>query len=231
MKKRINKYPDKFVKPVAVQLYQQGISALEISRRCNINPTTVYMWIKSVDVSTQQKRWSQDAIRDAVNLYVNDYKIVEIAKEIGAERSTVTKWVKKARVTKSLRRYPDLDKKRAIKLYNKGNTIAKVSRSLGIHESAAWRWLDTAGVRRGFIVNPDQTEAKRIRLSGEYKKWRTVILKRDFHTYQCCGTDKGIIDVHHKLSFAKCPSLRLELSNGITLCRGCHKKTANYGNN
>lgn len=63
--------------------------------------------------------------------------------------------------------------------------------------------------------------------SLEYKNWRKAVFERDNFLCQNCGKD-GYITAHHIKSFAHYPELRFELSNGITLCEECHKKTDNY---
>lgn len=75
------------------------------------------------------------------------------------------------------------------------------------------------------------SEAKIIRSSTEYAKWRNEVFKRDNWTCQECGIRGKKLHSHHKKSFARYPELRLEVSNGITLCHDCHKKTPNYGRN
>jgi hypothetical protein len=62
-----------------------------------------------------------------------------------------------------------------------------------------------------------------IRMSTPYKEWRLQVFKRD--SYKCvkCGK-KGDIKAHHIIPFSVDKSLRLELTNGITLCKACHAK-------
>lgn len=63
--------------------------------------------------------------------------------------------------------------------------------------------------------------------SLEYKIWRKNVFERDGFLCQNCGKD-GYITAHHIKSFAHYPELRFEVSNGVTLCEECHKKTDNY---
>jgi len=59
--------------------------------------------------------------------------------------------------------------------------------------------------------------------SPEYSKWRDEVKKRDKHMCQwpgCCSRKR--IQVHHIKTWAKYPSMRFVVSNGITLCRKCH---------
>lgn len=68
-----------------------------------------------------------------------------------------------------------------------------------------------------------------IRASLEYGLWREQVFKRDNFTCQRCGKIKDHIEAHHIMAFSKYPEMRFEISNGITLCRLCHKLTDNYG--
>lgn len=68
----------------------------------------------------------------------------------------------------------------------------------------------------------------KIRHSGKYIKWRNEVLKRDKRTCQECGETNGRIEVDHIKPFSLFPELRLELSNGRTLCIRCHRKTPTY---
>lgn len=62
----------------------------------------------------------------------------------------------------------------------------------------------------------------------QYKLWRESVFERDDYTCQDCGVRGGYITAHHIKSWAHYPDLRLELSNGLTLCEECHKLTDNY---
>ena len=60
------------------------------------------------------------------------------------------------------------------------------------------------------------------RYSVEYKVWRNNVFIRDNHTCKKCNVRGGILHAHHIYSYSKHESLRLSLSNGITLCEKCH---------
>ena len=65
--------------------------------------------------------------------------------------------------------------------------------------------------------------------SASQQDWRRQIFERDDYTCQMCGERGGRLEVDHIKPYADYPELRLELSNGRTLCVGCHKKTPTYG--
>lgn len=64
--------------------------------------------------------------------------------------------------------------------------------------------------------------------STKYKQWRKQVFERDGYTCQDCGVKGTYLTAHHIKSFAHYPTLRFELSNGLTLCEDCHKLTDNY---
>lgn len=69
-----------------------------------------------------------------------------------------------------------------------------------------------------------------IRSSLKMKEWRRDVFKRDKYACQECGDSTGgNLEAHHIKSFALFPKLRFEVSNGLTLCKNCHKLTENYG--
>jgi len=67
------------------------------------------------------------------------------------------------------------------------------------------------------------------RQSGEYKRWKKAIFKRDGRKCVLCGSIKEPLHVDHIKSFSKYPELRINLENGRVLCWECHKKTESYG--
>ena len=71
----------------------------------------------------------------------------------------------------------------------------------------------------------------KVRTSIEYRNWRRKVFKRDNYTCQECKKRGGNIFAHHKKDFALYQNLRFKVSNGITLCLLCHKKTDSYPKN
>jgi 5-methylcytosine-specific restriction endonuclease McrA len=71
--------------------------------------------------------------------------------------------------------------------------------------------------------NPSLTEEERLikRQFALYADWRTAVFSRDGYTCQRCGRGRGIV-AHHVENYHACRSKRLDLNNGVTLCRECH---------
>lgn len=65
--------------------------------------------------------------------------------------------------------------------------------------------------------------------SYEYKAWRKSVFARDNHTCQLCGVRGGSLVADHIKPWVLYPELRLDVSNGRTLCDPCHRKTDTYG--
>jgi hypothetical protein len=79
-----------------------------------------------------------------------------------------------------------------------------------------------------------------IRMSLEYKLWRTAVLERDNYTCIWCNKKGGwnkeekrriMLQADHIKPFCLYPELRFAIDNGRTLCKDCHKTTETWGYN
>jgi len=60
------------------------------------------------------------------------------------------------------------------------------------------------------------------RKRAEGRKWRKRVLKRDNYTCQCCSETGDELHAHHLVGYASNIDLRLDIANGVTLCKDCH---------
>lgn len=60
------------------------------------------------------------------------------------------------------------------------------------------------------------------RKSLEYKLWRESVFERDDWTCVHCNHRGGTLNADHIKPFSLFPEIRLEISNGRTLCTECH---------
>lgn len=83
-------------------------------------------------------------------------------------------------------------------------------------------------IRRGkdchFWKGGATSKSRKERLGLKHRAWSKAVLKRDNYTCLDCGTRGGELNAHHIREFAKHPELRYDISNGKTLCFGCHAK-------
>ena len=63
---------------------------------------------------------------------------------------------------------------------------------------------------------------KALRQTFEYTLWRKSVFERDNYTCVVCGNTGGYLHAHHIKRLADFPELALEISNGVTMCKGCH---------
>jgi len=70
--------------------------------------------------------------------------------------------------------------------------------------------------------------SERERGSNQWKAWRLAVFQRDGFCCVMCedkGSKAGFLEPHHIKTKLKHPELMYEISNGVTLCRDCHRKT------
>jgi hypothetical protein len=81
---------------------------------------------------------------------------------------------------------------------------------------------------KGGISKMNRTERQKDMLKYEYRKWRRNVFERDNFTCQICFNKGGILYAHHIKRYIDYPELRLEISNGITVCKECNLKKVNH---
>jgi 5-methylcytosine-specific restriction endonuclease McrA len=88
-----------------------------------------------------------------------------------------------------------------------------------------WRSKNIRGENSSNYKHGKRSENLLFRASREYKEWRKVVFSRDKYTCVICGDRKGgNLEADHIKDFALYPELRLNINNGRTLCKSCHKK-------
>lgn len=114
-----------------------------------------------------------------------------------------------------------------------GNSIRRGWRAKPLQiEAARMRMLGKSGPRSpSWNSNLTQEERIRGRKYPEYAHWRQSVFIRDDYTCQVCSTRGGSLAAHHLNSYADYPDLRVDVSNGVTLCKSCHDEFHRiYGN-
>ena len=80
-----------------------------------------------------------------------------------------------------------------------------------------------------FDLTKEQRQEDRKFNPSKIKVFRESVYERDDYTCQCCGDRSGkghavVINAHHLNSFHWFKEGRYDVSNGITLCKKCHRK-------
>lgn len=111
-------------------------------------------------------------------------------------------------------------------------TKEKMSKShKGIKQSLEWK-MKRGATRRGEkhplykhgLSRTKQYLKQMERESFAYISWRKSVFERDHYTCQHCGGHNDTyLEAHHIKSFDLYPNIRYEITNGITLCKECHK--------
>ena len=76
------------------------------------------------------------------------------------------------------------------------------------------------------LVDFDSVDEAILREDSEVRDWRDKVINRD-GVCQCCGGHKHL-EAHHIFSWEDYPDLRVDVDNGVTLCRWCHYKYNSY---
>ena len=92
--------------------------------------------------------------------------------------------------------------------------------------------------KNSYNYNPNLTDKERVlkrKILGEdIQRWSKEVLKRDNYACQYCGVKGVYLQAHHKDGYNWYIEGRVDISNGVTLCKECHKmfhKQFGYGDN
>ena len=74
-----------------------------------------------------------------------------------------------------------------------------------------------------FVLKIDNVTSKRNRSTKEYKLWRQKVFLKNKYTCQNCNKKGVYLEAHHIKDWSNHYDLRFDVSNGLTLCKECHK--------
>ena len=113
--------------------------------------------------------------------------------------------------------------------YNKHNHDSKIY----CHKCAN-KILNSGENHWNYDINKTDEEREKERDYPEYTEFIKKVLTRDNYTCQCCGKYKTYCEIHHLDGYDWDIEHRTDETNGITLCKSCHKNFHlhyGYGNN
>jgi 5-methylcytosine-specific restriction endonuclease McrA len=74
-----------------------------------------------------------------------------------------------------------------------------------------------------------KTERRALMAKIEYRKWRKAVFERDNFTCQICGRRSVNLEAHHIIPYYIDKERAIDVTNGRTLCRECHRLLSNWG--
>ena len=123
---------------------------------------------------------------------------------------------------KGSKRTEEFKKKRSDKYKGSGNPFYNKTHSLETRQRLSAHFQ---GVSKEEWQGFRNSEAKRAWKSKRAKRWSQEVFQLDDYTCALCGLRGGDLEAHHITPRAKAPERTYDLTNGITLCVSCHRKT------
>ena len=80
----------------------------------------------------------------------------------------------------------------------------------------------------------EKTKEERLkdRKYNQYHEWRKNVYERDNYECRKCGVNNKTLNSHHIINYSDNKEKRLDINNGITLCKNCHSEFHKiYGRN
>jgi len=114
-------------------------------------------------------------------------------------------------------------------MIGKQNSLG-TKRSLKFREHLSEYWKDNPNHNFRIDGNGKKRNGKRQAEMGrlKYRLWREAVFERDGYTCQSCNAVGGELQADHIRPYSLFPEIRLAVSNGRTLCKGCHELTDTY---
>ena len=109
-------------------------------------------------------------------------------------------------------------------VYNYNITIGK-TKSCGCLKSENFK--DSEKVKdekHGRWKGGKSKERERFMQTAIYKNWRASVFERDKYTCQICSQVGYDLNAHHIKNYADNKDCRVDIDNGVTLCKKCHNK-------
>ena len=86
-----------------------------------------------------------------------------------------------------------------------------------------WQIINLKGSNNPNWQNAPVASSRRIKRTVQWPEWRDSVFHRDSFTCQICNRRGGELEPHHLKSKQVYPELAFTISNGVTLCKRCHR--------
>lgn len=202
-------------KKVLETLYiDQKKGIIAISRIFNIHETTVLHWLEKHEIKIRVRGDYNPAVeyfRDREFLYqkyvVEKKSLPEIAKEMNCSDDCVVNWLKKHNIQRRTKSEALTGK-------------PKPAYMIPIFRERARKQF--AGAKNPNWKGGVTSKHHSFRTSSDYSIFQKAIWERDNYTCALCSSWKKP-QVHHIYPLWHSWDRRLDLTNGITLCKNCHE--------
>jgi hypothetical protein len=158
----------------------------------------------------------------------------ELAARYGRSTVTILKWARRLGLRK------DTDYRRGVQAANARQRRLSAEQRARLSSRARGRRMTPEAIAKAMRTKRERGSILRgaahpswkggrpwVRFNDpEYLRWRRSVLERDAYRCQRCGREcrkreRGLA-AHHIKAYAAYPALRLDVANGMTLCRECH---------
>jgi len=207
-----------------------GVSVLTLRRR-----------MADLGMHSHSAGWRPETAIDKellVNMY-QDHHVPEMAKILGVDPKTVYARMRdygiKLRRQGPVRSFSPSKAELTAMYKRDGMSMRAIATHYGVGETVVFKRLSEFGLAKS-KEDREKSHArvvadKAARLAYSAKSWRKAVLTRDGYKCVKCGVEAGkcshcqqriFLQTHHIKQTKTHPQLRLEVSNGITLCMACH---------
>jgi len=240
--------------PEHVEMYRNGASSRAVARAVGCCKATVLTRLKELGIA----RSLSESVSGRLHPNYGKRRSEETRRKMSIARTgwvPSKEWRRKMSLV-HIGKKRSLETRAKMSLAHKGHEVSdETRRKIGLAHMGNKHNL---GKKRTMETRRKQSESQRgekghnwqgglvadsraFRDTFEYRIWRKSVFERDYYTCQECGARGGngrnvILHADHIKPFALYngkngyPDLRLEVDNGRTLCKECHRATPTYGN-
>lgn len=229
------------VKERAIELYESGLTCIEVADILKVSKSSVGNWINEVGKSRYKKperRFDKDIRERAVQMYIDGMRRVDICKELEIPKTVLSQELTKRKISRNVRvkRYSQDIREKAKEMYLSGMTSYEIGDELNVNQASVASWMRTYKISRGKSLshmgeknaryNPYKARKYDIGFTRELKE--RVIAFFGYRCVDCGKTEKynlARLHVHHVNNDQKDRSIPEDEKMFVSLCNECHSGT------